>query len=712
MPALTPADLPNATVHIKKTSGGGGGFLIQVRHPEDWIMGELRIAIPLGMGECHGAYEVTSSLAEVRGLGPLLYDIAMELAGKRGIMSDRRSVSHDARRVWKFYDSRGDTKKKQLDNPQGWLTPEDDSDDCRQDSAGKNWVESPLSRVNYKNSTPVLDDLRRRGMLRMAGGSRTAVRRLSASRVASWVKVKRFFPGVRNPVFHATTGPRAASIALRSEGIRSNSGVSNFGAGNMGSISLSRDLSFLLKGGFGNVIFVLDRDELSRKFPVNPLAYPDWEDEYEERVFTDKIPPSMIRGVIFRYKPLGFELGEWESKVDCPLVYIEGREWRGSKTASVKTATTIPEILGNCGPDVTQRADKVKYKRKRLSPSGLSTWSATGSKGEEYVIRVKPIRKDKRLKQVAKMPVQIACSCPYFRWQGPEHWAVQNDYLYGKPRGSASVPVIKDPLSEHWACKHTIAVLRLVQKYRYAGEGGWDWTGPVVPVSPHELNEDLVKRVASIGVYKPLSEAGPKVEELLSRRTPTWLDRDYPYVSPPGRSGTLAELDYLVGLIPLRSRWASFIRAADEDAEGLFMSLCSELGVPCDRRTLDEMVSEALVLITKLKWLYNRPRPYQVAEKEGRSDFHVLDSVSAHTPAYPSGHTIQAYLLASRLSELAPQHRGAFMDLAHKISFSRAVAGYHWPSDLTYAKDLYRHIVSPNMPSSIRVAKRFRESHG
>ena len=168
MPALTPADLPNATFHVKNTSWGGGGFLIQVRHPEDWIMGELRIAIPLGMGECHGAYEVTSSLAEVRGLGPLLYDIAMELAGKRGIMSDRRSVSHDARRVWKFYDSRSDTKKKQLDNPQGWLTPEDDSDDCRQDSAGKNWVESPLSRVNYKNSTPVLDDLRRRGMLRMA----------------------------------------------------------------------------------------------------------------------------------------------------------------------------------------------------------------------------------------------------------------------------------------------------------------------------------------------------------------------------------------------------------------------------------------------------------------------------------------------------------------------------------------------------------------
>jgi hypothetical protein len=166
-----------------------------------------------------------------------------------------------------------------------------------------------------------------------------------ASRTASWMKVKRFFPGVRNPVFHATTGPRAASIAMRGEGIKPNSGVSNFGAGNKVSISLSRDLNFLLRGGFGNVIFVLDRDELNRMFPVNPHAYPNWEDEYEERVFTDKIPPSMIRGVILRYKPLGFELDEWESKVDYPVAYIDGREW-GSRTAAAWGSHPDGRLLG------------------------------------------------------------------------------------------------------------------------------------------------------------------------------------------------------------------------------------------------------------------------------------------------------------------------------------------------------------------------------
>jgi hypothetical protein len=87
-----------------------------------------------------------------------------------------------------------------------------------------------------------------------------------------------------------------------------------------------------------------------------------------------------------------------------------------------------------------------------------------------------------------------------------------------------------------------------------------------------------------------------------------------------------------------------------------------------------------------------------------------MGTVTAHSPAYPSGHTIQAYLLASRLSEVAPQHRKAFMDLAHMISFSRMVGGYHWPSDISFGKDVFRHIVMPHMPSSVRVASTYLRS--
>jgi hypothetical protein len=98
------------------------------------------------------------------------------------------------------------------------------------------------------------------------------------------------------------------------------------------------------------------------------------------------------------------------------------------------------------------------------------------------VVRVKPIRKNKRVKAVVKMPVQVACSCDYFRWQGPEHWAKSNDYLYGRPVGTASRPVEKDPSGKHWACKHVLAVLDVAKKWRYASEEEWSYDGPLEPL--------------------------------------------------------------------------------------------------------------------------------------------------------------------------------------------------------------------------------------
>ena len=220
------------------------------------------------------------------------------------------------------------------------------------------------------------------------------------------------------------------------------------------------------------------------------------------------------------------------------------------------------------------------------------------------------------------------------------------------------------------------------------------------------------KRIAALhkqgGIYKPMSEITPGTQDVLDTPTPAWLDRNYPYVAPPDEFSTLKELDYLTSLIPLRAQWSPFITASDEDMAGLFVTLCSELGAPCDRQALDAMASDAAILITKMKWLYNRPRPYQIAAKHG-VPFKAMNTVTAHTPAYPSGHTIQAYLLASRLSETSPQHRKVFMELAHMISFSRMVGGYHWPSDIAFGGDVFRHIAMPHMPSSVRVASRFQK---
>ena len=135
---------------------------------------------------CYGAYEITgySRMKQTDNLGPLLYDIAIELSGKRGLMSDRSSVSAAAQDMWeKYLLMRDDVKRKQMDDHVfGWTDNPDD--DCelytstkRYSKTGrsigadpnneyKDWVQgemtSPLSKVYYKEGTPVMDRLKDR----------------------------------------------------------------------------------------------------------------------------------------------------------------------------------------------------------------------------------------------------------------------------------------------------------------------------------------------------------------------------------------------------------------------------------------------------------------------------------------------------------------------------------------------------------------------
>ena len=74
------------------------------------------------------------------GFGPLLYDVALEVAGESGLMPDEFDVSEDASRVWKYYDTgRPDVDSQLLD---------DDSDE-----------EDHLGKAYYKTDTATIDSL-------------------------------------------------------------------------------------------------------------------------------------------------------------------------------------------------------------------------------------------------------------------------------------------------------------------------------------------------------------------------------------------------------------------------------------------------------------------------------------------------------------------------------------------------------------------------
>jgi hypothetical protein len=78
---------------------------------------------------CGGTWEVPFVMTYAGapdGVGPMMYDIAMELAGDAGIMSDRMNTSDAAARVWEFYiDNRTDVIKQPIVNCTGaWMRSE------------------------------------------------------------------------------------------------------------------------------------------------------------------------------------------------------------------------------------------------------------------------------------------------------------------------------------------------------------------------------------------------------------------------------------------------------------------------------------------------------------------------------------------------------------------------------------------------------------
>ena len=125
-------------------------------------------------GPCLGSAIVVRTEAS-EGFGPLTYDIAIEATG--GLTSDRMLVSDDAENVWNYYmKNRPDVETVQLDSlgPEGDLglphiTPEKADDDCMQIPAyyskKDRWHDSSLSKKVSKVGTPVMDELRKRGML-------------------------------------------------------------------------------------------------------------------------------------------------------------------------------------------------------------------------------------------------------------------------------------------------------------------------------------------------------------------------------------------------------------------------------------------------------------------------------------------------------------------------------------------------------------------
>lgn len=115
------------------------------------------------------------------------------------------------------------------------------------------------------------------------------------------------------------------------------------------------------------------------------------------------------------------------------------------------------------------------------------------------------------------------------------------------------------------------------------------------------------------------------------------------------------------------------------------------------------------VLVMKLKMHYNRPRPYQIAEHYDL-EFNYNKTVqngAAHTPSYPSGHTLSAYFTAKALGYGNKKLEKELEKRAAMVAASRLAEGVHFRSDNDFSFYVVDQVL---MPAFVEKYDRGRDS--
>ena len=131
----------------------------------------------------------------------------------------------------------------------------------------------------------------------------------------------------------------------------------------------------------------------------------------------------------------------------------------------VRTSARMEDLLTGLNPQVKEKGAACSVTVRRVDAGNLRWIFAVDCGNGAKVVRLKAHR-DKTIVKLSRMDLDVSCSCPAWKWLGPEFHAKGDAYLDGKPRGTASTPDVKDPQRHNRVCKHVAAVLGHIR--------GWD----------------------------------------------------------------------------------------------------------------------------------------------------------------------------------------------------------------------------------------------
>ena len=108
---------------------------------------------------------------------------------------------------------------------------------------------------------------------------------------------------------------------------------------------------------------------------------------------------------------------------------------------------------------------------------------------------------------------------------------------------------------------------------------------------------------------------------------------------------------------------------------------------------IDQLIDDTKPLIVKLKFHFQRPRPYQLAQYYKLKLF-PYQSQSNDSPSFPSGHTLQSRVICDVLGNHFPEKYDYFDRVAKDVEYSRLYLGCHYPSDNDYSLFIAETILS------------------
>ena len=168
-----------------------------------------------------------------------------------------------------------------------------------------------------------------------------------------------------------------------------------------------------------------------------------------------------------------------------------------------------------------------------------------------------------------------------------------------------------------------------------------------------------------------------------------------PVIDPPapGSHEELIDLYYVIDQYSDRLVPDDLQDSCDKDMISMFESFLLSKGLTINCSYYEKIKEEVAPTIKELKEYYGRPRPAETAKSLGIS-FESDDLDTAQTSSYPSGHTIQACVIAHLLADIHPEYAEDMHMIAGLVGQSRIDRGVHFPTDVEYGEFLAGIIAS------------------